>query len=98
MPSRDIAHRSSKYVREYAKYASAGTSVSYGHILVALCNYLCHTVMSGYCNLEVTCWERADLLAFLSVMSSFVFVTFAFCVLGQDLYLIVSVHYLCPLP
>ena len=32
---------------------------------------LCHTVISLSCSLEVTCWERADLLAFLYVMFSF---------------------------
>ena len=43
--------------------------MSHGHILVNLCNCLCHTVMSDSCNLEVTYWERADLMAFLFMMS-----------------------------
>ena len=43
--------------------------MSHGYTLVNLCNCLCHTVMSGSCYLEVTCWERADLMAFLFMMS-----------------------------
>ena len=44
---------------------------------------LCHTEMSVSCSLLVTCSERADLLAFLCVMFSCVFVTSPFGVLGQ---------------
>ena len=36
----------------------------------------CHTVLSGYCSLVVTCWERTDLLDLLYVMFSGVFVPF----------------------
>ena len=32
----------------------------------------CHTVLSFPCNLEVTCWERADLLVLLCVMFSLI--------------------------
>ena len=39
-------------------------------ILFVVCICLYHTVMSVYCSLEVTCWERADLLALLFVMLS----------------------------
>ena len=43
-----------------------------------------------------TSWERADLLALLCVVFSCVsFVTFPYGVLGQVLYLIVSIPYLC---
>ena len=43
-------------------------------------------------------WERADLLAFLNVMFSCVFVTFPLGVLGQVEYLIVSIPDFCHLP
>ena len=53
------------------------------------------SVMSAYCSLVVTCWERADLLALLCVTFSCAFVTlyrfliFAFshtlCKLGKKL-------------
>ena len=46
----------------------------------------------------VTCWERADLLAFFYEMSSCVFATFSFVVLGQVWYLIVSIPDICLLP
>ena len=55
-------------------------------------------VMSVSCSLEVTCWERADLLAILYVMFYCVFVTFPFGVLGLVWYLIVSIPDLCLLP
>ena len=51
-----------------------------------------------FCNLVVTCWGRADLLALLNVMVSCVFVTFLFGVPGQAWYLIVSISDLCLLP
>ena len=54
-------------------------------------------VFANTCNLVVTCWGRADLLAFLNVMSC-VFVTFLFGALGQVWYLIVSIPDLCLLP
>ena len=38
--------------------------------------FLCYTVLSVYCILVFTYWERADLLALLCVMFSGVFVTF----------------------
>ena len=38
-----------------------------------------------------TCWERADLLALLSVMFYSTFVTFPCCVLGQVCCLIVMI-------
>ena len=59
---------------------------------------LCHTVLSVSCSLVVTCWERADLLALLRVMLSFIFVTFPYIVLGQVWPLIVSIHDFCLLP
>ena len=46
----------------------------------------------------VTCWGEADLMAFLYVILSCVFVTFPFGVLGQVWYLIVSIPDLCLLP
>ena len=54
-----------------------------------------HAVMSVYCSLVVTCWERANLLALLYVMFSCVFVTFLCGVLGQVCYLVVSIPNLC---
>ena len=48
-------------------------------IFVCLCQYK----MSVCCNLVVTRWRRADLLALLNVMVSCVFVNFLFGVLGQ---------------
>ena len=51
--------------------------------------------MSVHCILVITCWERANLLDFLYVMFSCVFVTFPCGVLGQVWYLIVSIPDLC---
>ena len=51
--------------------------------------------MTVSCSLEVTCWERADLLALLYVRFSCVFVIFPFDVLGQVWYLIVLIPDLC---
>ena len=48
-------------------------------------SYLClflHAFTSVYCCLVVTCWERADLLAFVLIFNC-VFVTFPFGNLGQ---------------
>ena len=56
---------------------------------------LCYLVLSVPCSLVVTSWERADLLAFLCVMCSCVFVTFPYDVPGQVWYLIVSIPDLC---
>ena len=53
--------------------------------------FVCHTVLSVPCILEVTCCERADLLALLYVMFSCVFVTFPYDVSGQVWYLIVLI-------
>ena len=63
--------------------------------------YFCfvpYTVLSVPCSLVVTCWERADLLVFLNVMFSCIFVTFPCGVLGQVWYLIVWIPDLCLLP
>ena len=46
--------------------------------------------MSVSCSLDGTCWERADVLAFLFVMFSCVFVTFPYAVLSQVWYMIVT--------
>ena len=51
--------------------------------------------MSVHCILVITCWERANLFAFLYVMFSCVFVTFPCGVLGQVWNLIVSIPDLC---
>ena len=53
--------------------------------------------MSDHCIIVVTCWERANLLALLCVMFSYVFVTFPCGVLCQVWYLIVSIRDLCTL-
>ena len=54
--------------------------------------------MSVSCILVVTCWERADLLTFLYVMSSCISATFSFVFLGQVWHLIVSIPDICLLP
>ena len=51
---------------------------------------------SVQCCLEVTCWERADLLALVCDVNC-VFVTFPCGILGQVWYLIVSIPDLCRL-
>ena len=56
---------------------------------------LCHTATSVPCSLVVICCERADLLALLYVMFSYVFVIFPFGVLGQVWFLIVSIPDIC---
>ena len=56
---------------------------------------VCHAVLSVHCNIVVTCWESANLLALLYVMFSYVFVTFPCGTLGQVWYLIVSIPDLC---
>ena len=58
---------------------------------------VCHAVLSVHCSLVVTCWERANLLALLSVMLSCLFVI-SHVVAGQVWYLIVSIPDLCLLP
>ena len=61
--------------------------------------HVCHAVLSVYCSIVVTCWERAAyLLALLYVIFSYVFVTFPCGVLGQVWYLIVSIPHICLLP
>ena len=60
--------------------------------------HVCHAVVSVPFSLMVTCRERADLLALLSVMFSWVFVTLLYGVLGQVWYLIVSIVDSCLLP
>ena len=56
---------------------------------------VCHAFLSVHCNLVVTCWEMADLLALLHVMFYCVFVTFPCGVLDQVWYLIVSIPDRC---
>ena len=62
--------------------------------------YLCflfvyHTVVSIPCNLVVTYWERADLLAIVYLVFLLCCVTFLHSVLNQAWYLIVSIPDLC---
>ena len=45
------------------------------------------SVMSVYCSLVFTCWERADLLALFYVMFSCAFVTFPYDVLRSGVVL-----------
>ena len=66
--------------------------------VLVICVCLCHTAMSVSCSLVVIFWGRADLLAFLYVMFSCVYVTFPYGVLGQVWNLIVSITDLCLLP
>ena len=58
---------------------------------------LCYAVVYFPCSLVITCWEMADLLALLCVISC-VFVTFPHGVLGQVWYLIVFIPDPCLLP
>ena len=53
-----------------------------------------HAFASVYCCLVVTCWERADLLAFVGGVNC-IFVTFLCDILGKVWYLIVSFPDLC---
>ena len=55
-------------------------------------------VLSVPCSLVVTCWEKAGLLALLSVMFSCVFVTFPYGVLDWVWYLIAWIPGFCILP
>ena len=60
--------------------------------------YLCLSLPYCHvCSLQpcVICCERADLLALLYVMFSYVFVIFPFGVLGQVWFLIVSIPDIC---
>ena len=50
---------------------------------------VCHAFASVHCCIVVTCWERADFLAFVCD------VTFPCSILGQVWYLIVSIPDLC---
>ena len=54
-----------------------------------LCSVLCvcNALMSVYCSLAVTCWERANLLAILYVMFTCFFVTFSMCCPGSGVIL-----------
>ena len=51
--------------------------------------------MSVPCNLVITCWKRANLLAILCVMFPCVSVTFPLGVSGQPWYLIVLITNFC---
>ena len=55
-----------------------------------------HAFASVHCCLEITCWERADLLALVGDVYC-IFVTFPCRILGQVWYLIVSLPDLCRL-
>ena len=59
-------------------------------------SHVSHAFASAYCSLVVTCWERADLLAFVGDIYLF-FGTFLCGILGQVWYLIVSFSDLCHL-
>ena len=61
--------------------------------MIHVCLY--YTVLSVPCSLVSTCLERADLLSFLCVMFSCVYVTFPYGVSGQVWYLIVAIPDLC---
>ena len=56
---------------------------------------LCYAVLSVPCSIVITCCVRADLLAFLCVVFSCVFVSFPNGVSGQVWYLTVSIPDLC---
>ena len=50
------------------------------------------------CSIDVTCWEKTDLLGFVYAMLSCIFVMFPYGVLGQCWYLIVSIPNHCLIP
>ena len=54
-----------------------------------------YAVLAVPCSLVVTCWKRVDLLAFLYVAFSFIFVTFPYGVPYKVWYLTVSIPDLC---
>ena len=56
---------------------------------------VCHAFVSVPCDLVVTCWERANLLAILCIMFYCVFVTLQYGVLGRVCYLIESIPDRC---
>ena len=58
---------------------------------------LCYAFLSVPCDLVITCWERADLLALLCVSFLVCFFTFPYGVPGQVTvwYLIASIPDLC---
>ena len=53
--------------------------------------YLCYAVLFVPYSLEITYWERADLLALLCVVFSCIFVIFPYGVPGQAWNLIISI-------
>ena len=57
--------------------------------------HVCQAVLPGSYSLVGTCWERAELLAYLYVMYSCIFVTFPYSILRQVWHLIESVPDLC---
>ena len=59
-------------------------------IFVSCLSLLCCLVFPYI--LVITCWEKADLLALLCVLISFVFVTSPYGVQGQMCYLLVSIY------
>ena len=63
-----------------------------------ICICLCHIVLSVFCSLVVTCWERADLLALLYLTFCCDLVIFQYGILGQVGLLSVSIPAICILP
>ena len=59
-------------------------------------SFVPHVFASVHCCLEITCWERADLLALVCDVYC-IFATFPCGILGQVWYLIVSFPDLCRL-
>ena len=57
---------------------------------------VCHAFASAHCCLVVTCWERADLLAFMCCVKLCGYY-FPIWYPGQVWYLIVLISELCPL-
>ena len=66
-------------------------------IFLLFMSRVCHGLLSVYCSLMVTCWEKVYLLTLLYVMFSCVFGHFPRGVLGQVWYLIASIPDRCPL-
>ena len=80
----------------FKRYSNLSTDSSF---VVHVCYLICVSCLSlSYClvcSLQVTCWEKADMLAVLCMMFSCVFVIFHYGVLGVVRYLIASIIDIC---
>ena len=68
---------------EVLKFFSCSAQLSMHFILLINVKMSAIVYLSVSCSLAITCWERADLLALLCVVFSYVFVTFPYSVSDQ---------------